>query len=358
MQTHNSFSLRSRAFANLQSVCKARQQHWCYGASAEVAVQCCILFGGHAATSPGRFSASKREFREQSKRAPRAMGVFLKMASRSCVSGCGRFLASSDGHDRCPSCLGFQHTEAALVDESCSHCGNMTMVMLRSRYLLARRGGIPLALPRYSSSGLWRTTSAQGQGDLRITVRASPSSTSPRASHSSSISHRLVFPDECAGSSDRAGPSISSGAPADDGISIAALGDELGSGEDDSAGLPDLPGRPIRRSGGGLCPTVLRRTEADRGVSSHPAPAFRCCLHPTAGYSPSVCSSPRAPSCCLHLRSSLATTAAFTMAAAWSWPQESGAARLRPCQAREAPGQVASLRRATRSLWILLFRRW
>ncbi len=75
------------------------------------------------------------------------------MASRSCVSGCGLFLTSSDGHDRCPSCLGFRHAEAALVDESCSHCGNMTIAMLRSRYLLARRGGIPLALPRSSSSG-------------------------------------------------------------------------------------------------------------------------------------------------------------------------------------------------------------
>lgn len=159
------------------------------------------------------------------------------MASRSCVSGCGRFLTSSDGHDRCPSCLGFRHAEAALVDESCSHCGNMTMAMLRSRYLLARRGGIPLALPRSSSSGR-RTTSAQGQGDLRITVRASPSSTSPRASHSSSTSHRLGFPDEYAGSSDRAGPSISFSAPADDRLSITASGDELGSGEDDSAALP------------------------------------------------------------------------------------------------------------------------
>ncbi len=201
-----------------------------------------LFLCGHTATSPRRFSAPKRDIskkkkREQSKRAPRATGVFLKMASRSCVSGCGRFLTPSDGHDRCPSCLGFRHAEAALVDESCSHCGNMTMAMLRSRYLLARRGGIPLALPRSSSSGR-RTTSAQGQGDLRITVRASPSSTSPRASHSSSTSHRLGFPDEYAGSSDRAGPSISFGAPADDGISITASGDELGSGEDDSAALP------------------------------------------------------------------------------------------------------------------------
>ncbi len=85
------------------------------------------------------FSFSKRAI---SKRAPRATGVFLKMASRSCVSGCGHFLASSDGHDRCLSCLGYQHAESALVDESCSHCGNMTIATLHSRYLPDKRGGI------------------------------------------------------------------------------------------------------------------------------------------------------------------------------------------------------------------------
>ncbi len=123
-------------------------------------------------------------------------------------------------------------------------------------------------------------------------------------------------------------------------------------------GLPDLPGWPIRRSGGGLCPPVLRRTEADGGVSSHPAPGGPLLSPPHRRCSPSVCSSPTASSCCLHLRSSSATAAAFTTAAAWSWPQESGAARLHPCQACEAPGQAASLRWATQSLWILLFRRW
>ncbi len=128
--------------------------------------------------------------------------------------------------------------------------------------------------------------------------------------------------------------------------------------ESDKHRFLDSPISQAGLFGGGLCPTVLRRTEADGGVSSHPAPAVRCCLHPTAGCSPSVCSSPRAPSCCLHLHSSSATTAACTTAAAWSWPKETSAARLRPCQAREAPGQAASLRRATRSLWILLFRRW
>ncbi len=147
------------------------------------------------------------------------------------------------------------------MDESCSHCGNMTMAMLRSRYLLARRGGIPLALPRSSSSGQ-RTTSAQGQGDLRITVRASPLSTSPRASHSSSTSHRLGFPDEYAGSSDRVGPSISFGAPADDGISITALGDELGSGEDDSAALPPSGRVALPESDPELTAMLSRATES------------------------------------------------------------------------------------------------
>ncbi len=193
------------SLANLQSVCKARLTVLVLR---RVSGGCCPVLHSSAITLLPPLGASallKEIISEQSKRAPRATGVFLKMASRSRVSGCGRFLTSSDGHDRCPSCLGFRHAEAALVDESCSHCGNMTMAMLRSRYVLARRGGIPLALPHSSSSGR-RTTSAQGQGDLRITVSASPSSTSLRASHSSSTSHRLGFPDEYAGSSDRAGP--------------------------------------------------------------------------------------------------------------------------------------------------------
>ncbi len=58
-------------------------------------------------------------------------------------------------------------------------------------------GCIPLAVPRSSSSGSRRATSAHGQGDLRITVRASPSSASPRASHSSSASHHLGFGQAC-----------------------------------------------------------------------------------------------------------------------------------------------------------------
>ncbi len=38
-----------------------------------------------------------------------------------CVSGCGRYLAPRDGHERCIACLCLAHAEAAFVDESCSY---------------------------------------------------------------------------------------------------------------------------------------------------------------------------------------------------------------------------------------------
>ncbi len=149
VQTHISFSLRSRAIAVSRVSARqasvgvtARQRRSLSSADSFKETVTLLPPLGASALLKGRLFT-----KEQSKRAPRVTGVFLKMASRSCVSGCGRFLTSSDGHDRCPSCLGFKHAEAALVDESCSHCGNMTMAMLRSRYLLARRGVSPLLCP-------------------------------------------------------------------------------------------------------------------------------------------------------------------------------------------------------------------
>ncbi len=122
-------------------------------------------------------------------------------------------------------------------------------------------GGIPLAMPRSSSSGSRRATSAHGQGDLKVTVRASPSSASPWASHSSSALHHLLFLDELVVSSDRAVPSILSGAPADDRMSIAASEGELGSGDDDSAALP-LSGRvALPESDPGLTAMLSRAAE-------------------------------------------------------------------------------------------------
>ncbi len=178
------------------------------------------------------------------------------------------------------------------MDESCSHCGNMTIAMLRSRYLLTKRGGIPLAMPRSSSSGFRRATSAHGQGDLRITVRASPSSTSPRASHSSSASHHLVFPD-------------------------VLMAKAYGAAGQAASALHAMALLQVHQA---KALKQLHEGGADPGAG-------------TAGIAHSDGPCPKGE-------------------------KESGTARLRPCQAREAPGQAASLRRASRSLWILLFRRW
>ncbi|XP_016422019.1 uncharacterized protein LOC107750954 [Sinocyclocheilus rhinocerous] len=179
---------------------------------------------------------------------------------------------STLSHDRCISCLGLQHAEAALMDESCSQCGNMTIATLRSRYLLIKRGGIPLAMPRSSSSGSRRATSVHGQGDLRVTVRASPSSTSPRASHSSSMSHHLVLPDERAGSSDRAGSSILCAAQAEDRMSVAASEGELGSGDEDSAALPPS-GRVALPESDPELTAMLSRAAESVGLHWRPPPS-------------------------------------------------------------------------------------
>ncbi len=97
MQTQNSFSLRSRALQISRVSAKqdysvgvmARQRRLLSSAASYRRSRCCLPW------------ALQRFLKESFKRAPRATGVFIKMASRSCVSGCGRFLASSDGHDRC-----------------------------------------------------------------------------------------------------------------------------------------------------------------------------------------------------------------------------------------------------------------
>ncbi len=118
-------------------------------------------------------------------------------------------------------------------------------------------------------------------------------------------------------------------------------------------GLPDLPGRPLRRRSGELCPAVLHRTEA----GGHILPR-----RPTAVITPPPVAAP--PPARRRGRPPAAPTfapapaAAFTPAAAWSWQQESGAARLCPCQAHEVPGQAAFLGRANPRHWVLLFRRW
>ncbi|KAL0165464.1 hypothetical protein M9458_037308, partial [Cirrhinus mrigala] len=101
------------------------------------------------------------------------------------------FLTSSDGHDRCLTCLGRKHAEAAFVDGSCVHCKRMPMATLR----------LLLSVTQPSSAGSKSSSAAlvKSKGDLRITVRNAP------------LNPLLVG----------AGP-ISFGAPEEDRMSIAA----------------------------------------------------------------------------------------------------------------------------------------
>ncbi len=159
------------------------------------------------------------------------------MPFHSCPLGCGHFLSADDGHDRCLQCLGIQHTEAAFVDESCACCGRMSMTSLRSR-LSFLKGLAPSAATRPGFSGSSRGPLAGTLGDLRVTVRASPSGSSPRTSYSSLSERPVRLPGDFAGSS-HGMASISFGAPPEDSMLIAALGDGLTSSEDEgSAGLP------------------------------------------------------------------------------------------------------------------------
>ncbi len=78
--------------------------------------------------------------------------------------------------------------------------------------------------------------------------------------------------DELAGSSDRVGPSISFGAPADDRTSIAASGDELGSGDDNSAALPPSGRVALPKSDPELTAMLSRATESV-GLYYRPKPS-------------------------------------------------------------------------------------
>ncbi len=129
------------------------------------------------------------------------------MPFRPCVSGCGCYLALGDGHDRCLSCLGIEHAEAAFVDESCPHCGGMTVAGLWTRLRFLQRGGVPVPLPRSRvPPGGYRgeATSGSSRACLTVTVRNSPPKTA-RAPPVTGTSLPMELPRE------RAGPSHGGG---------------------------------------------------------------------------------------------------------------------------------------------------
>ncbi len=157
------------------------------------------------------------------------------MLFRLCPLGCGRYLSSEDGHDRCLQCQGIQHAEAAFVGDSCAGCGRMSMASLQSRLSFVKIVE-PSAATRLSGSS--RGPPAGALGDLRVTVRASPLAEFPRTSYSSRSECPIRLPSDFAGPA-RGAASISFGVPPEDQMSITASGDGLSSSEDEgSAGLP------------------------------------------------------------------------------------------------------------------------
>ncbi len=192
------------------------------------------------------------------------------MPFRPCVSGCGRYLAPGDGHDRCLSCLGIEHAEAAFVDESRPHCGGMTVAGLRTRLRFLQRGGVPVPLPRSRvPPGGYRgeATSGSSRAGLTVTVRNSPKTA--RAPPVTGTSLPMELPRELAGPSHGGGVQlVSFGAPPDDRMSITTS-----EGESDQFGDDGSPsGRSAVPDSDPEMVAMLARAAESVGLEWRPPP--------------------------------------------------------------------------------------
>ncbi len=88
------------------------------------------------------------------------------------------------------------------MDESCPHCGGMTVAGLRTRLRFLQRGGVPVPLPRSRvPPGGYRgeATSGSSRAGLTVTVRNSPKTA--RAPPVTGTSLPMELPREWAGPS-------------------------------------------------------------------------------------------------------------------------------------------------------------
>ncbi len=183
------------------------------------------------------------------------------------------FFKNVSQHDHCLSCLDIEHAEAAFVDESCPHCGGMTVAGLRTRLRFLKRGGVPVPLPRSRvPPGGYRgeATSGSSRAGLTVTVRNSPPKTA-RAPPVTGTSLTMELPRERAGPSHGGGVLLLSfGAPPDDRMSIATSeGESDQSGDDGSVPLPPS-GRPAVPDSDPEMVAILARAAESVGLEWRP----------------------------------------------------------------------------------------
>ncbi len=131
--------------------------------------------------------------------------------------------------------------EVALMDGTCSDCGNMTISVLRSRLQYLEETGAPSNIPRsspLSGPAQKKPTSVNNLGDLRVTVRNTPPSKPPLAPHSSMKLQPVEF-SRWHADPPCAAAVVTFGAPPEDQMSIVASESEcMSSGDEYSAALP------------------------------------------------------------------------------------------------------------------------
>ncbi|KAI2658281.1 ORF V: Enzymatic polyprotein [Labeo rohita] len=155
------------------------------------------------------------------------------MSLRPCASGCGSFLASLDGHDRCLTCLGREHAEAAFTDGTCVHCERMSMAALKSRRSFMSRHPLLSSRGKSLSRQGFSAAAARHLGDIQVTMQNVPSA--PKAPRTSASPRSPVeLPKQY--TSPYSGLGISFCAPQEVEMSAAASEGESDDEADDSAG--------------------------------------------------------------------------------------------------------------------------
>ncbi|KAI2653814.1 ORF V: Enzymatic polyprotein [Labeo rohita] len=155
------------------------------------------------------------------------------MSLRPCASGCGSFLASLDGHDRCLTCLGREHAEAAFTDGTCVHCECMSMAALKSRRSFMSRHPLLSSRGKSLSRQGFSAAAARHLGDIQVTMQNVPSA--PKAPRTSASPRSPVeLPKQY--TSPYSGLGISFCAPQEIEMSAAASEGESDDEADDSAG--------------------------------------------------------------------------------------------------------------------------